>query len=109
MAIFGVTLYTASWGNWWWFAALILLPDISMFGYLVNKSLGAFCYNIAHSLVFPLLLITLAFVSGTYEAALVGYVWITHIGVDRALGFGLKYQDDFKHTHLGWLNGGKKP
>jgi hypothetical protein len=24
-----------------------------------------------------------------------------HIGMDRALGFGLKYETDFKDTHLG--------
>jgi hypothetical protein len=27
-------------------------------------------------------------------------IWLAHIGVDRALGYGLKYPDGFKDTHL---------
>ncbi|MEO6206023.1 MAG: DUF4260 family protein, partial [Mycobacteriales bacterium] len=28
-------------------------------------------------------------------------LWFAHIGMDRGLGYGLKYATDFKHTHLG--------
>ena len=28
-------------------------------------------------------------------------VWLAHIGLDRLLGMGLKYNDRFAHTHLG--------
>ena len=28
---------------------------------------------------------------------------IYNIGMDRILGYGLKYDDNFKHTHLGDL------
>ncbi|MDQ1710546.1 MAG: hypothetical protein QOG49_1931, partial [Frankiaceae bacterium] len=28
-----------------------------------------------------------------------------HIGMDRALGYGLKYETDFKDTHLGHIGG----
>jgi hypothetical protein len=31
----------------------------------------------------------------------IGVIWIAHIGFDRALGYGLKYPDSFKATHLG--------
>ena len=27
-------------------------------------------------------------------------IWLTHIGVDRAVGYGLKYPSGFKDTHL---------
>jgi hypothetical protein len=27
-------------------------------------------------------------------------VWFAHIGMDRLLGYGLKYPTDFKDTHL---------
>jgi hypothetical protein len=27
-------------------------------------------------------------------------IWLTHIGVDRFIGYGLKYPTDFKDTHL---------
>jgi len=29
--------------------------------------------------------------------------WGFHVAVDRALGYGLKFNDDFQHTHLGWI------
>jgi hypothetical protein len=28
-------------------------------------------------------------------------IWLAHIGLDRLLGTGLKYNDRFTHTHLG--------
>jgi hypothetical protein len=28
-------------------------------------------------------------------------IWVNHIGVDRLLGYGLKYSDGFWWTHLG--------
>ena len=28
-------------------------------------------------------------------------VWLAHVGLDRLLGMGLKYNDRFTHTHLG--------
>jgi hypothetical protein len=32
---------------------------------------------------------------------LVGIIWVAHIGFDRLLGYGLKYETGFKDTHLG--------
>jgi hypothetical protein len=28
-------------------------------------------------------------------------IWLAHIGIDRALGYGLKYASGFGFTHLG--------
>jgi hypothetical protein len=28
-------------------------------------------------------------------------VWLAHVGQDRLLGYGLKYDAHFQHTHLG--------
>jgi hypothetical protein len=28
-------------------------------------------------------------------------IWLAHVGIDRALGYGLKYGDAFNATHLG--------
>ena len=36
-------------------------------------------------------------------AAAAGLVWLAHIGMDRLLGYGLKYDDHFQHTHLGLI------
>jgi hypothetical protein len=30
----------------------------------------------------------------------IGLIWTAHIGVDRAIGYGLKYRSGFKDTHL---------
>jgi hypothetical protein len=37
--------YAQSGYSWWLFAALILVPDVSMFGYLINPSIGAASYK----------------------------------------------------------------
>ena len=31
----------------------------------------------------------------------IALIWMAHIGMDRALGYGLKYQKGFGFTHLG--------
>jgi len=40
-------------------------------------------------------------------AVTAGIIWITHIGFDRALGYGLKYSAGFKFTHLGVIGQGR--
>jgi len=85
---------------------LFLLPDLAILGYAVSKKIGAFCYNVAHSMVFPLLVLVMWLASPRPIILYATLAWFMHIGVDRAFGFGLKYDDDFKHTHLGRI--GKK-
>jgi hypothetical protein len=88
---------------------VLFLPDLFMVGYLASTRVGAAIYNIGHSYLAPAALWLVAAVlesSGTKAAAL---VWAAHIGMDRALGFGLKYPDSFRNTHLGRLNLGKSP
>jgi hypothetical protein len=43
---------------------------------------------------------------GTHHplALALGLIWLAHIGMDRALSYGLKYDSDFTHTHLANLN-----
>ncbi|GLR92489.1 hypothetical protein GCM10007858_01070 [Bradyrhizobium liaoningense] len=31
----------------------------------------------------------------------IALIWLAHIGIDRALGYGLKYSAGFSFTHLG--------
>jgi hypothetical protein len=31
----------------------------------------------------------------------IALIWLAHVGVDRALGYGLKYASAFGDTHLG--------
>ena len=86
---------------WWWFVAGLLVPDVSMAGYLLNNKAGALVYNAGHSLILPLPLAAFGFWSGSNGLLAVGLIWVAHIGMDRLFGYGLKEQKGFQHTHLG--------
>jgi hypothetical protein len=91
------------WGQvlgWKLFVALFLLPDVALLAYLLNARLGAALYNATHNQVFPLLLLALSLQRSDWGVAL-SLMWLAHIGFDRALGFGLKYETSFYDTHLG--------
>jgi hypothetical protein len=87
-------------GNWLWFALLILAPDFFMLGYLANKTVGAAFYNLSHTYVAPLLLLSGLWLTGQSLYSWLVVIWLAHIGADRMLGFGLKYETGFKDTHL---------
>jgi len=92
--------YNAGRYHWWLFALLFLAPDLFMVGYLINAKFGAALYNLVHTLTGPLLLAVLALVLSTRAFIPYALIWLAHIGVDRALGYGLKYPTFFKDTHL---------
>jgi hypothetical protein len=87
--------------GWGWFAALFLVPDLSLLGYLVDRRVGAIAYNAGHSTVGPALLAAVALVTGRAGLLPVALIWVAHIGFDRMLGYGLKYATAFGATHLG--------
>lgn len=97
-----VTLYGAFLhANWWLFAALFLAPDLSLLGYAsTQKALAAGLYNAVHSFVLPLVLGIVAWRTSSRLAAELTLIWIAHIAFDRLLGFGLKYREGFKPTHI---------
>jgi hypothetical protein len=101
-AILAMSLYFYATGHysWWLFALLILAPDLFMLGYLINAKWGCTIYNVVHTLTGPLLLLALAVVFGRPAFISYALIWLAHIGMDRALGFGLKYPTSFKDTHL---------
>lgn len=87
--------------NWVWYVVLLFAFDIFMSGYVFNSRVGAVVYNIGHSYTLPSLLVV---VYCFFPAdILLGFVclWFAHIGFDRALGYGLKLNSGFTHTHLG--------
>ncbi len=88
---------------WWWFPALILLPDIGMLGYLINAQVGAAMYNLFHHKALAVAVLCIGFYTGDAWTTLTGIILFGHASMDRIFGYGLKYTDDFKHTHLGWL------
>lgn len=89
--------------NWWLWIILFLLPDISMLGYLINTRLGAITYNVFHHKGFGLTILAIGFFSGTLWIEVAGIILFGHSAMDRTMGYGLKYPDSFKHTHLGPL------
>ena len=95
--------YAAAGAPWWLFAALLLAPDLAMAGYALGPRAGAAAYNAAHSYVAPALLWASGAVLGADLAAF-ALIWAAHIGMDRALGYGLKGRS-FAETHLGALEG----
>lgn len=102
-------LYTRTGVSWWLFAALWFAPDLSMLGYLASPCRGARVYNAFHTYVVPVLLAIPAWLLHKNVALAVALIWINHIGVDRLLGFGLKYADGFSFTHLGMMEKRRKP
>lgn len=96
-----VAAYTQLGAGWGAFAMLFLLPDLSFLGYLGGPRAGAIAYNAAHSYVAPVALLALGFVGAMPAALALGLIWCAHIGLDRALGYGLHYGSEFGATHLG--------
>jgi hypothetical protein len=94
--------------SWWLFAALFLAPDLSMLGYLAGPKVGAAIYNTAHFYGLPLALIACGVFVSVPNAVAIGLVWAAHIGLDRALGYGLKYGEGFGASHLGRIGATKK-
>ena len=82
------------------FVLLILAPDVSMLGYVAGDRAGALLYDIVHFEAWPVALGTVGVVSSSDVAIQVALIWLSHIGFDRLLGYGLKYPSAFTDTHL---------
>jgi Domain of unknown function (DUF4260) len=96
-----VALYAHADFSWPLFAVLFLAPDLAILAYLLGPRIGAGAYNVAHTYALALPLALLGFLAGRPVVLAVALVWIAHIGLDRALGYGLKYPTRFGDTHLG--------
>jgi hypothetical protein len=103
LAVASVTaiLYARTGASWWLFAALWLVPDLSMLGYLAGPCKGARVYNTVHTYTVPAVLAFAALLLHSHTLMPIALIWANHIGVDRLLGYGLKYADGFGWTHLG--------
>jgi uncharacterized protein DUF4260 len=98
----GMVLLYAVWGgSWLVFVLLFLVPDLSFLAYLADSRLGAIAYNAAHSYMAPVALLTAGFALEWPLLLSFAMIWLAHIGIDRALGYGLKYAAGFGFTHLG--------
>ncbi|WP_008826827.1 DUF4260 domain-containing protein [Haloplasma contractile] len=86
--------------NWWLFIVLLLVPDLSMLGYIINTRIGAVIYNMFHTYVFTVGLAIIAITINHELLLAVSIIFTAHIGMDRTLGYGLKYPSGFKDTHM---------
>ena len=86
--------------SWLMFAVLFLAPDLFMLGYVFGPKAGAVGYNIGHTYFAPFLLWASVYLMHWPSIFPICVIWIAHIGLDRLLGFGLKYTTAFKDTHL---------
>lgn len=89
--------------GWVLFGLLFLAPDLSFFGYLAGPRVGSVVYNLAHSLVGPLLLGVARLIAGHELSLGLALIWTAHIGFDRLVGYGLKSRVAFGVTHLGLI------
>jgi hypothetical protein len=87
----------------WIWVLLFFTPDIGMLGYLVNTKLGAFCYNLFHHKGIALAIAAFGYYFHNDVLTAIGILLFAHASFDRIAGYGLKYEDSFKNTHLGSL------
>jgi Domain of unknown function (DUF4260) len=108
MLALSLLLYAKTGASWGLFAALFLLPDLSLLAYAIHARIGAKIYNLAHAKLGALALVGagVALPSGSVLAW--GLIWLAHIGFDRMLGYGLKEPGSFVHTHLGEIRSFKR-
>ncbi len=83
------------------FAVLFFAPDMSLLGYLrtASRASAAF-YNLVHCYVLPLALGLLGWERGGLLCGQLALIWIAHISFDRCLGYGLKFPQSFRYTHI---------
>src|SRR5690242_2983229 len=98
LAVFALatSLYAATGGNWVIYLLLFLAPDVSMLGYLAGPRGGAVIYNLVHTYTNPAAIAAYAYFARFHPALALALILFAHIGIDRLLGFGLKYPSGFK-------------
>jgi hypothetical protein len=95
-----LTLYVRGDHSLWLLLLLALAPDLAMAAYAAGPRIGAAAYDLVHTSALPIALGAVGVVADANAAVAIALIWITHIGVDRAIGYGLKYPTGFEDTHL---------
>jgi hypothetical protein len=94
-------LYGRRGASWPLFGLFLLAPDPAMLGYLAGPRVGAALYDLVHALPLPSLLPAAGLLADAPWLVAAGLIWLAHIGMDRTVGYGLKFPTGFKDTHLG--------
>ncbi|PEW83774.1 hypothetical protein CN445_24375 [Bacillus cereus] len=98
--IAAICIYALNEFSWLIFLLLLLVPDVSMLAYLINNQIGAQVYNLFHTYIVSISLILIGVFLKSEALLMIGLIWTAHIGMDRMLGYGLKYKTSFKDTHI---------
>jgi hypothetical protein len=101
VAVTAIAIFATTGEPWWLVPALFLVPDLSWFAYLAGPRTGAWLYNLLHSAPLPLALLIAGSVWDRNALIVAGAIGLLHIGVDRVMKYGLKYDHSFAITHLG--------
>ena len=99
--VVGLALFGASGGNWLLLIPLLLLPDVSAIGFLASPRIGTFTYNLLHNWVPGIVTLGIGVWLASSAIVLAAAILIAHVGMDRAVGYGLKLPSSFHDTHLG--------
>jgi len=99
--VLGWVVWQSLGGELLWFVPALLLPDLTMLGYLRGNHVGAITYNIGHNWFVGGLVLGAGLLLSIPAIGLAGAILIGHTGGDRILGYGLKYPTSFQDTHLG--------
>ncbi len=89
--------------DWWVAVAAFFAPDLSFAAYALGPRIGAAGYNAVHVYGFGAVVFAVGTLLALPVVAALGLLWLAHSGFDRMLGYGLKSEEGFKHTHLGRL------
>lgn len=90
---------------WWVFFAWLLAPDISIAAYALGTKTVAVIYNLFHHQGLAIAIGLTGVYLRNNELQFAGALLFGHSSMDRVVGYGLKYADNFKSTHLGWIGG----
>ena len=100
VVVAALALYFDAGYGWLLLALLVLAPDLSMLGYLGGPRVGALTYDVFHTYALPIALGLYGVLDSSDTAIQLALIWLAHIGIDRLLGYGLKYPTGFRDTHL---------
>lgn len=93
-------LYFDAGYQWWLFLLLLLAPDLGGLGYLAGSRIGAAVYDAAHLEALPIALAVTGVLAESDVCLKLALIWLAHVGMDRAVGYGLKYPTHHRDTHL---------
>jgi hypothetical protein len=87
--------------RWLLFALLFLAPDLGLLGYATGAPrFAAALYNSLHTFTLPVSFGLASYFTASHTGLALALIWFAHISFDRALGYGLKFAEGFKPTHL---------